>query len=285
MTQDHTPPPEQHPSSGGPVPPAPGPDPTYGPPQPGYGQPPQGYGAPQPGYGQPPQGYGPPQPGYGQPPQGYGAPQPGYGQPPQGYGAPQPGYGQPPQGYGPPQPGYGYPPGFGPAPMGYGAPATKPILVWILLAAGVLTFLGSFLPWATVTAPIVGTQSASGMDGADGFFTLVLGLLLAAYAGFALLRRPLPSFAPWAAVGVAGLLLVIAFYELIHVQSAADEVKNVLGGQDDPFGIGKAFSESFKVSTGFGLWLITIAALAAVVTSVLLALNARKARTAPPQHF
>ncbi|KUL22099.1 hypothetical protein [Actinoplanes awajinensis] len=273
MTQDHNPPPEQHPY-GGPVPPAPGS------PAPGSGGP--AYGQPQPGYGQPQPG----QPGYGQPPQqGFGQPQPGYGPPPQqGFGQPQPGYGQPPQGYGQPQPGYGQPqPGFTGFGAGPAAAPVKPALTWTVLGAGVIAFLASFMPWASVTAPITGTQTASGMDGSAGFFTLLLGLALVAYAAITLRGKPvLPSYAPWAGVGVSGLLLVIAIYEIIDVQSAANKLKDAFGGQDDPFGLGKAFSSSIKVSIGFGLWLLVIAAIAGLAATVLIALQQKKAQATPP---
>lgn len=44
---------------------------------------------------------------------------------------------------------------------------------------GVLVTLGSFMPWATITAPLIGTVTRSGMDGnSDGHYTIWFGLLI-----------------------------------------------------------------------------------------------------------
>jgi hypothetical protein len=45
------------------------------------------------------------------------------------------------------------------------------------LLGGVLIVLGSFLPWLTATAPLVGTMSRNGMEGGDGIITLILGVV------------------------------------------------------------------------------------------------------------
>jgi hypothetical protein len=49
----------------------------------------------------------------------------------------------------------------------------------VLVIAGALAALGSFLPWITATAAFVGTISRNGIDGGgDGIFTIVLGIVI-----------------------------------------------------------------------------------------------------------
>lgn len=48
------------------------------------------------------------------------------------------------------------------------------------VAADALLIVGSLLPWITVTAPLVGTVSRSGLDGGgDGTILVILGVVLA----------------------------------------------------------------------------------------------------------
>ncbi len=60
----------------------------------------------------------------------------------------------------------------------------------IILVAGVLAVVGSFLPWITATAAFVGTISRNGIDGGgDWVITIVLGLVIA-LMGVAILASP-----------------------------------------------------------------------------------------------
>jgi hypothetical protein len=43
---------------------------------------------------------------------------------------------------------------------------------------GLLIVLGSFLPWLTATAPLIGTITVNGLQGGgDGIITLALGII------------------------------------------------------------------------------------------------------------
>jgi ABC-type Co2+ transport system permease subunit len=44
-----------------------------------------------------------------------------------------------------------------------------------MLGGGAAIVMGAFLPWATVTATLVGTLSKAGIDGKHGPFTLLGG--------------------------------------------------------------------------------------------------------------
>ncbi|WP_298441616.1 hypothetical protein [Gordonia sp. (in: high G+C Gram-positive bacteria)] len=237
-----------------------GPNP-YGqnPNQPGYGQqPPQGPPPghrPPPGYGPPPQGYaGPPQQAYpGPPPQGYPGPAPqGYPQAPQGY--PQPQQGHPQQGY--PQQGHPQPPA-GPA-LGAGLGKLTMIALWVVVGAGALTFIASFLPWVSV-----GDKSYLGISGdadSDGVWTLILGLLGAAAGGAALFLTVKQKFLPLIAGGVAALfgliVVIVTANDISDVGDARDAAKQSVSQYGDlsKYGIdvGAAMPH---ISTGFGLWL------------------------------
>jgi hypothetical protein len=49
---------------------------------------------------------------------------------------------------------------------------------WVLLAAGAVVTIGSFLPWATALGGLISKAGTDG--GSDGWFTVVLGLAIAA---------------------------------------------------------------------------------------------------------
>jgi hypothetical protein len=68
------------------------------------------------------------------------------------------------------------PPPPPPAPSGLMRNPVVPGATMALLG-GVLIVLGSFLPWLTATAPLVGTISRNGMEGGDGIITLILGVV------------------------------------------------------------------------------------------------------------
>jgi hypothetical protein len=130
------------------------------------------------------------------------------------------------------------------------------------MLGGLLICFGSFLPWLTVTAPLVGTISRSGMDGGgDGTITLALGCItiLLAVVGFTakpkLLRLSILTGA------VAGIVAVAAYQQvqdrIAKAQEAAGEVAGML-----------------SASVGAGIWALLIGAVLAVVGGFL----ARKAR-------
>lgn len=91
---------------------------------------------------------------------------------------------------------------------------------WLLLGGGVALVLGAFLPWATITAPLIGTVSKSGIDGGDGWIMVAVGLVLAVLGGRRLSSGHVVPFIPAAIVAVLGAALTL--YELIDVGSASE---------------------------------------------------------------
>lgn len=106
--------------------------------------------------------------------------------------------------------------------------------------------IGLFLPWATVSAPIIGNISITG-DQTDGFL-LVLGLA-AAVAGFAYLGRTRDRLL------AAGGLAVVSLYALWYINDILSQMKAELAGN--------IFAAAVNVSLGIGLYILVAGALAA----------------------
>ncbi len=233
---------------------------------------------PPPGNGYPPPS-GPGQPPGGQGPGGYqtGGYQPGGYQPPQ-----QPGY----------QSAYGTPGGQSAPKAGLIAPSSSnPILKFTgitLAVAGLLMVVFSFFSWAAddndvFSVSVSGMGSVSldgGAEGASsaeleqlledsskspGIFTLILGVLIIAVAVLLIINK-FPGVGAIVAT-VVGLLATIM--ALVYLFAPADAV---LGDAGDS-GIGDA---------GFGLWLVTIGAVVALIAGALSIVLALKSPTGPP---
>jgi hypothetical protein len=90
----------------------------------------------------------------------------------------------------------------------------------LVMAGGAAAIVGAFLPWATITAPFVGTISKAGIEG-DGMFTAALGAgigVVGWMAQRAAWPRVLAVVAFLAIVGLGG----IAAFEYSNVSSAVD---------------------------------------------------------------
>lgn len=116
--------------------------------------------------------------------------------------------------------------------------------------AGAALIVGSFLPWATITAPFVGTVNKNGME-ADGIVTLILGVIV---AGVAFSWRdggpkPIPVLVMGIAAAVAVLLVIVDFVDLAEWAS------------DD--------EEFVSTSIGVGLYVCALGAAGAVAAAVL----------------
>ncbi|MEV4344893.1 hypothetical protein AB0J83_10485 [Actinoplanes sp. NPDC049596] len=191
---------------------------------------------------------------------------------------------QQPAGYyppGQPQGAYQQGPPYYPGAVAPPAQPSRPMITgWVALGAGLAAVIGSFLPWAKISAPIIGSISASGTDGSDGWITLALGAVLAAGAGLRIRGPRLPSVArivtDVVAIGSALALLIIGIWKIVDLQSTENEMRESLtSGPEDPFGIGSAFSNAVQVNLGAGLVLITAAGLAGTIAMVLMLLHRR----------
>ncbi|WP_204301112.1 zinc-ribbon domain-containing protein [Actinoplanes campanulatus] len=151
----------------------------------------------------------------------------------------------------------------------------RPVAIWVVLAAGVVAILGSFLPWVVLSAPFIGTISKSGVDGSDGWVSVVLGALITGYAAVRLRPMHLPGAVTVVAGLVAALLFVFGIIKFIDLRLKADEAKSMMRGRDDPFGIGAALSDRVQITPGVGLWLVTAAGLVGATAALLSAIGGR----------
>lgn len=108
-----------------------------------------------------------------------------------------------------------------------------------IIGAAVIV-LGSFMPWVTARAVLVGQVSYTGLEG-DGVLTLVLGGAIAAAAW---LRMDNPG---WRAAMLIGCILTV----LIAVSAGA--------------GVSDAGNQVVHTSVGGGVYLVTVGAVLAGV--------------------
>jgi hypothetical protein len=137
------------------------------------------------------------------------------------------------------------------------------MLLWAQAVGGFLVFLGSFLPWWSISSPGVPgfiepvTVSINGFDdGAWGAIFLILGLAITAWAVIKVLNVQVPALnnlPSWLPLVVTGLTFLFALIKWI-------DVLGVEGG-----------------GSSIGIWLLFLGALAAFGATLLPVLQARKA--------
>jgi hypothetical protein len=132
----------------------------------------------------------------------------------------------------------------------------------LMIVGGALAAVGSFLTWAEVT---VGDQSASatGMDGSDGYLTLIGGVILVV-AGVVAMRTTNRRFAILGIV--AGLLVAgVGIYDAV---TAEDSVRDSLAIFS---GVGE-----IEVSIAIGLFLVIGAGIIGMIGGVIAAATANR---------
>lgn len=137
------------------------------------------------------------------------------------------------------------------------SPAFKADGSVLALLGGLALIVGSFLPWITATAPLVGSISKSGMDdGGDGTITLVLGIAVAALCLVRLLGAN-TSMASAVLILLAGIgAAFIGFIDLADIQERVSSATEI--------------SSSISASAGAGLWAVIIGAIVSALGGLLL---------------
>ncbi|NMO54657.1 hypothetical protein HH310_26160 [Actinoplanes sp. TBRC 11911] len=125
-------------------------------------------------------------------------------------------------------------------PIPHMAAPASPTALWFAFGAGIAGLMGSFMPWVKIN--FFGGMSSSGVDGTDGWYSVLLGAAIAALAIW-LVRNPgrhlaLSLLAMLCTIGLTGL----GVYEVIHL--SGDIPESEFAG---------------TVSVGIGLWLIIAA--------------------------
>lgn len=119
-----------------------------------------------------------------------------------------------------------------------------------VIAAGIGYAVAAFLPWISLSAPLVGTLTRNGIDGGgDGIVVMGLGLALA-LVGARMLARPGTMGVATALLGFAGVGMFAVEYPAILERIESIDSNNSLA------------------SVGIGLYVLLVAAVGAVITGI-----------------
>lgn len=161
-----------------------------------------------------------------------------------------------------------------PPPLVVAVPSQARTLAVGCIVAGAGLVVGPFLPWARITAPLVGTLTKSGIEGGDGWLSVAAGVVVA-FAGWSLLgARPAASARILVILGAlaAGGL---ALFEYADISNRFSDIRASLDTTPSVFGV--SASDLVNVGYGAGLHLIAASAAAALVLGLCL-----PGRTTPP---
>jgi hypothetical protein len=106
----------------------------------------------------------------------------------------------------------------------------------LMLGSALLAF-GSFLAWGTV--PGIGV---TGLDGGDGWFTLVAGVIVLGVGYGTYSGKNYPSWLAWVALAVGAAVAIVNFFDIIGVD---------------------------EVSIGIGMWAMLVGVVVAIVGLVM----------------
>jgi hypothetical protein len=126
--------------------------------------------------------------------------------------------------------------------------AKQKLWAWVTVASGVGLVVGSLLPWATLTAPFVGTVEITATDG-DGMLTLIGGLIVGVI-GILGLTRGVGVF------GLVSLFLAVLLAAFVAFTDLGNVTEMAADFNDEDFG---------AASVGIGLWLVTVATIIGAV--------------------
>jgi len=126
----------------------------------------------------------------------------------------------------------------------------------LMMLGGLLLAVGSALPWLTVDG--LPELDTSGLEGGDGWITLVAGVVLVGLGYQAYRRASYPKWLAWVAFVIGSGVMAINF---VDIQDAIDTI-----------GIG---------SQGIGMWLMITGSIAGIV-GILMAPKVAAAPAPPP---
>lgn len=79
-----------------------------------------------------------------------------------------------------------------------------------MMAGGALLAIGSFLEWGSVFG-----IGVTGMDGGDGWFTLIAGAVVVALGYMTFSGKTYPSWLAWVAIAVGAAVALINFFDIL----------------------------------------------------------------------
>ena len=149
---------------------------------------------------------------------------------------------------------------------GFGA-ARVTNLDWVVIGAGLLAWGASFLPWHTVSVSILSINRSASADAWHAGFGAWCSVLLLVAASVVVAASTLGGLRLAASRSLITLgVSVLALVALVARWVTFPDASGGLGGQGD-VDLGSAFAVSS--GAGAGLYLVLIAAIAAVVASSL----------------
>ncbi len=87
----------------------------------------------------------------------------------------------------------------------------------MIVAGGAALAIGSFLAWGTIPG-----VSVNGLDGGDGWYTLIGGVVVAAYGLMAFQGKSiLPKWLAWAGLGVGLAVAIINLFDIAGVDGVS----------------------------------------------------------------
>ncbi|MFI1987736.1 hypothetical protein [Actinoplanes sp. NPDC020271] len=134
------------------------------------------------------------------------------------------------------------------------------VLAWLMLAAGVATVVGSFLPWAYMDFPVTGSSEISGSFLSD-LFTAFFGVVLAGYAVPAVRGDRLPGRETFFSVGAGLVLFALGLWDSRHLTSMTAAL----------------VASDSGTTIGPGLWMCMIGGLVGALAAAGLAVEERRA--------
>ena len=167
-----------------------------------------------------------------------------------------------------------------------------PIGAILAIVGGALLAVGSFLSWADLKATLFGTSSsatAKGLDGSDGYITLVAGLV-ALVSGVVMSKRPQRLLAILTVL--AGLIGAgVGAYDAAtandsFVEGVAEDIAAQVGGTTEEVRAeldqaAEAGDFDFSVSIGIGLYVVIGGGVLAFIGGLLSVRGGRETTAAP----
>lgn len=135
---------------------------------------------------------------------------------------------------------------------------------WVVIGAGLLAWGSSFLPWYTARVSVLSINRSASVDAWQAGFGAYISVLLLLVASVVVLVSPLRLAASRSLITL--VVSVLALIALVLRWATFQDADGGLGGLDD-VDLGGAFTVSS--GAGVGLYLGLVAAIAAVVASLL----------------
>jgi hypothetical protein len=153
--------------------------------------------------------------------------------------------------------------------VGSGA-ARLTALDWVVVGAGLLAYISSFLPWYTTSVSILGINRSASADAWHAGVGAWCSVLLLMLAGVLVLVGTLGGLGASASRSLLTLgASVLAFIALVLRWVTYPDVGSGLGKSDDLGGLDLGSAVTASSGAGVGLYLGLIAVIAGVVASLL----------------